>query len=233
MCFSAEASLGVAGALLPAGAYGVAAAWRKDRRYLPLAATPVLFGVQQLCEAGVWYGVGRDDPEAARVASVVFLFFALAVWPAWVPLAVGAVEPPGRTGAALLALAAAGLVVGGVYYLPVAASGGRGLNPAVAGHSLRYDLPAGPGAGWVWVALYLVTVAGPLLLSADRRLRPLGVAVLVSAGVAYLAFREAFASVWCFLAAVLSAYLVYVLYRLPSSRPGPGISASSGPVPAL
>ncbi|MBX9580105.1 MAG: hypothetical protein K2X87_07330 [Gemmataceae bacterium] len=232
MCFSAEASLGVAVALLPAGAYGVAAAWRKDRRYLPLAATPVLFGFQQLCEAGVWAGVGRGDPEAARVASVGFLFFALALWPAWVPLAVGAVEPPGRMGAAFLALAVAGLAVGGVYYPPVAAAGGRGLNPTAVGHSLRYDLPAGPAAGWVWPALYLATAAGPLLLSADRRLRPLGVAVLASAGVAYAAYREAFASVWCFLAAVLSAYLVYVLYRLPF-RPGSGISASPVPAPAL
>ncbi|MBX9627661.1 MAG: hypothetical protein K2X82_27930 [Gemmataceae bacterium] len=228
MCFSAEASLGVAAALLPAGAYAVAAARRKDRRYLPLAAIPVLFGVQQLCEAGVWAGLDRGDPEAARAASVGFLFFALAVWPAWVPVAVATVESDGRKRAAFLALAAAGVLVGCVYYLPVAAADGRGLNPAVVGHSVRYDLPAGPGAAWVWPAVYLVTVAGPLLLSSDRRLRPLGFAVLLSAGIAYVAFREAFASVWCFLAAVLSSYLVYGLYRHPS-----GVSASAGPAPVL
>lgn len=233
MCFSAEASLGVAAALLPAGAYGVVAARRTDRRYLPLAAVPVLFGVQQVCEAAVWAGLDRGDPGAARAASVGFLFFALAVWPAWVPLAVATVEPDGRKRAAFLLLAAAGVLVGCVYYLPVAADGGRGLNPAVVGHSVRYDFPAGPGPGWFWPALYLVAVAGPLLLSSDRRLRPLGVAVVAAAGVAYLAFREAFASVWCFLAAALSAYLVYVLYRLPTHRPVSGMSASSAPIPVL
>ena len=233
MCFSAEASLGVAAALLPAGAYAVAAARRKDRRYLPLATVPVLFGIQQLCEAGVWAGLGRGDPDAARVASVGFLFFGLAVWPAWVPLAVATVEPDGRRRAAFLALAAAGVLVGCVYYLPVAADDGRGLNPAVVGHSVRYDLPAGPGPGWVWPALYLAAVAGPLAASGDRRLRPLGVAVVAAAAVAYAAFREAFASVWCFLAAVLAAYLVYVLYRLPPGRGLSGKSASFGPAPAL
>jgi hypothetical protein len=90
MCFSAEASLGVAAALLPAGGCCLAAAWHKDRAYLPLAAVPALFGLQQLCEASVWAALGRGDPGVGRVPSLAFLFFALAVWPVWVPPAVAA-----------------------------------------------------------------------------------------------------------------------------------------------
>src|SRR5947199_10183889 len=108
MCFSAGVSFGVATALLPAGAYCVEAAWRKGRAYLPLAAVPVLFGLQQLCEAQVWVGFGRGSPELVRGASLVFLFFALAVWPVWVPLAVAATEPPGWRRWVAVALAAAG-----------------------------------------------------------------------------------------------------------------------------
>lgn len=224
MCFSAEASVGVAVALLPAGAYCVAAAWRKDRRYLPLAAVPVLFGLQQLCEARVWAGLDLGDPDLARVPSLGFLFFAFVFWPVWVPLAVAAVEPRGRKRWALVALGGVGAAVGAAYYLPIAAADGRGLNPAVVGHSIRYDFSAVPAAaGWAWLAGYLGTVCGPLLVSEERRLRPLGTAVAVSAVASYALFAYAFASVWCFLAAVLSVYLAYVFFRLP--EPSQGVPA--------
>lgn len=219
MCFCADASLGVAAALLPAGAYCADAAWRKDRAYLPLALVPVLFGLQQLCEAQVWVGLGRGNPEAARRASLAFLFFAFAVWPVWVPLAAAAVERRGWKRRAFVALAGAGVLHAVVYYLPVAADGGRGLGPTLVGHSIRYDfsgVPAVRAAGaWVWPALYLVVVAAPLVASRERRLRSLGVAVAVAAVASYLLFEYAFASVWCFLAAVLSLYLTYVLHDLP------------------
>lgn len=223
MCFSAEASLGVAVVLLPVGGYCAAAAAHKDRAYLPLAAVPLLFGVQQLCEAGVWLGLGRGDPDLTRRASGWFLFFAVAFWPVWVPLAAAAVEPGGTRRRVFLALAGLGLVLGCVYYPPLAADSGW-ADARVVGHSVRYDFSAVPAVreapGWVWPALYLVTVCGPLVGSGERRLRPLGVAVVASAAVAYLAFREAFASVWCFLGAVLSAYIGYALHRLPDRPTG-------------
>ena len=180
------------------------------------AAVPVLFGLQQLCEAKVWAGLDLGGPGLARVPSLAFLFFALVVWPVWVPLAVAAVEPRGRKRGGLVALAAVGATVGAAYYLPVAADGGRGLGPAVVGHSVRYDFSGVPAAeGRAWPALYLGVVCVPLLVSRDRRLRPLGVAVAVAAVAAYALFEHAFASVWCFLAAVLSLYLAYALHALP------------------
>ena len=223
MCFSADASLGAAVVLLPAGGYCAAAALSKDRAYLPLALTPLLFGVQQLCEAVVWLGLGQGDPDLARAGSRWFLLFALAVWPAWVPLAAAALEPPGGRRRAFRALAVVGVGLGAVYCLPLVA-GGALADPWVAGRSIRYDFSAIPAVrlapGWVWPAAYLVTVCVPLLASRDPRLRPLGALVAVAAAVAYVAFREAFASVWCFLAAALSVYLAWALSRLPDPRPG-------------
>ena len=234
MCFSAEASFGAAAALLPAGGYCVETAWRKDRRYLPLAAVPVLFGAQQLCEALVWTGLGRGQPDTARVASLGYLFFALALWPVWVPLAVAAVETWVANRRACLALAGAGLIFALVYYLPVTVDGGRGLNPAMVGHSIRYDLSAVPATRsigwWVWPTLYLLAVAGPFLASHNRRLRPLGAAVVGAAVVAQVAAEYAFASVWCFFSAFLSLHLAYVLHRLPET---PGIPEPIAPLAAL
>lgn len=223
MCFSADASLGAAIVLLPVGGYCAAVAASKDRAYLPLAVTPFLFGVQQLGEAVAWLGLDQGDPDLARAGSGWYLLFALAVWPAWIPLAAAVIEPPGGRRQAFRALAVVGLGLGCVYYLPLVV-GGALADPWVVGHSIRYDFSAVPAVrlapGWVWPAVYLVVVCVPLLASRDQRLRPLGALVAAAAAVAYVAFREAFASVWCFLAAALSAYLAYAIYRLPDPRPG-------------
>ena len=66
MCFSAEASLATGAILIPMGAYSVAIAYMKDRTYLALAATPFLFGVQQIVEAGVWFSLGKQNPDLAK-----------------------------------------------------------------------------------------------------------------------------------------------------------------------
>jgi hypothetical protein len=219
MCFSAEASAAAAVALLPVGGYCLATAWRKDRAYLLFAAVPLLFGLQQVSEAYVWRALDRGDAEAARIPSLAFLFFALAAWPVWIPLAVAAVEPWGWRRGGALALAGAGALFAATHYLPLASGSGGALSPSVVGHSLRYDLSGLPVFDsdwwWAWVGLYLGAVCTPLLASRDRRLRPLGVAAALAAAITYLLFEYAFASVWCFFAAVLSLYLAYVLYRLP------------------
>jgi len=232
MCFSAEVSLGVAAALLPVGGYCASTAVRKNRAYLLFGVIPTMFGAQQFCEAGVWLGLERGDAVLVRTASLWFLFFALALWPAWIPLAAAVVEPRGVKRWVFLAGVGLGVALGCVYYAPLAVGGIDWANARVVGHSIRYDfaiIPAVRAApDWVWPTLYLVAVCGPLLASADRRLRPLGVGVVFSAAVAYLAFRETFASVWCFLGAALSVCIGYVIYRLPDrgadnceTRPAP------------
>jgi hypothetical protein len=233
MCFSAEVSLGVAVVLLPVGGFCVASAWHKDRRYLLLAAAPLLFGLQQVCEAGVWAGLERADPDLGRAASRWFLFFALAFWPVWVPLSAVAIEPPGARRTVCLALVGLGLAVAVVYYPPLVPDGGW-TGTRIVEHSIRYDFSAIPAVraapGWVWPATYLVAVCVPFLAVRDHHLWSLGAAVAVSAAISYVAFREAFASVWCFLAAVLSVYIAYVLHGLrpngfPDSRTPEPVSA--------
>lgn len=229
MCFSAEASAAAAVVLLPVGSYCLATAWRKDRAYLPLAAVPVLFGLQQVCEACVWLALGRGDPAAARVPAAAFLFFALAAWPVWSPLAAAAIEPRGWKRWALFVLAAGGGAFAVASYLPVLADG-RALAPAVVGHSIRYDLSAsavGSDRWWAWTVLYLTATCAPPLTSRDRRLWPLGVAVVLAAAVTYVAFAYAFASVWCFFAAVLSVYVAVVLHRLPEPVHSPAVRGVS------
>ena len=64
MCFSAEASFTAAAVLLPAGAVAMRRAYQRDRKYLPLATLPVLFGLQQLFEGFVWTAGHRGNQSA-------------------------------------------------------------------------------------------------------------------------------------------------------------------------
>src|SRR5439155_3605688 len=133
------------------------------------------------------------------------------------PLAVAAVEPPGRKRSAIMALSGVGMVIAIAYYSPVLFE--DGLKPAVVGLSIRYDVSSEAVAGltwwWVWPILYLTAVSVPLLVSRVQPLRPLGASVALSATAVYLLHEQAFASVWCFFAALLSLHLAYVLFQLP------------------
>jgi hypothetical protein len=91
MCFSATASFVAGALLLPSGAATLAIAWKKGQRQkLPLAAAPLLFGLQQTLEGMVWLGIQTQPPLATTghpvgpvVAALAYLFFAYVFWPVW------------------------------------------------------------------------------------------------------------------------------------------------------
>lgn len=62
--------------------------------------------------------------------------------------------------------------------------------------------------------LYGLTIMVPLLFSSHRLIRIFGGLVALSMALASVAFNEAFVSVWCFFAAVLSLYIVYMIRQL-------------------
>jgi hypothetical protein len=165
-----------------------------------------------------------------QASSLSYLFFALAVWPVWVPLAVAWVEGPGWRQRTMATLGVLGVLFGALYYLPLVWGGM--LDPTVVGHSIHYDFSALPATDlvqqWVWPVLYLGSVAAPLLVSRDHRLRVLGIGAILSAALTFAAFEYAFASVWCFFAAALSGFITFVMIRLPC--PTVGIADTNPPL---
>ncbi len=240
MCFSAEASFAASAALLPAGAFCVHRALRSDGRLLPLALTPAAFGVQQAAEGFVWLGLHHGDAALVERGAVVFLFFALAFWPFWVPFSLLLLEgrPAGK--AVLAAAAALGLAWTWVYF-PLAAEPARWLSTAVVHHSIFYDysdLPAFHVAPrTAWRVAYLAAICVPLLAArpggSDRLRILLGVLVAALFAFCYLVYWYAFTSVWCFFAALLALLLGVVFARLPErpSRPTAGGFLSAEPSP--
>lgn len=218
MCFSAEASFGLGASLLVTGAMCVRTAWKRTPAHLPLAATPILFGVQQLLEGLVWVGLGREDASLVRSASVAYLFFALGFWPFWLPLCVTAVEARPRwrllwAGFVLLGLAWAALM-----YLPILCHPERYLSIEIKHHSILYESSRVPFAQlmpqMMLRLLYMVLGGTALIAGSDGTARRFGILLGIAAVVCRLVFAYAFASVWCFFAAALSFYLCFAFSRM-------------------
>jgi hypothetical protein len=223
MCFSAGASFAVAAALLPAGAYCVHQASRKGWRLLPLALVPAFFGAQQFAEGFVWRGLEQRDLHAATQAGLAFLFFALWFWPVWIPLSATSLSLGGVRGRIVLLVFLASL--GWLFiYAPVFLYPQRYLAIEVKHHSIAYDYSGLPIYEYIPLPLlrffYGSTVALPMVLAwlDSVLMRWCGVLFVATIVIAQVFFAYAYASVWCFFAAVLSAYLCLFFHALPGRR---------------
>lgn len=221
MCFSPEVSFTLSGALAVGGTYCVHQARKIDRKFLPLAAVPIVFGVQQFGEGCVWTGIARGDARLTTIAGIAFLFFALWFWPIWIPLCTLFVERSRKTKLFLLAMTALGALIGVLLFVPTALAPSW-LLVGVDHHSLRYNIDPSPIfhaiPGAVWQAGYIAAVATPLFVSSEHKLVHAGVAIVLSAAITRVFFDYAFASVWCFFAAALSLYVCFVFYTLRPRR---------------
>ncbi len=256
MCFSAEASFGVAAVLAPAGAYCIRGAFRKKLAYLPMAAIPVFFGLQQFAEGLVWVGLARQDRHFVHAASLFYLFFALPFWPFWIPFCAFISESCPKKKWFIGFISLVGLAVGLVLYLPIvdpdlletrladhsshydiaAGSTPKGTFPVENEHphpSIRYDISRGLAFALLpplaWQLLYLGVVAAPFAVSSTKGYLGLGIALLLSAMVSHLFFRYAFVSVWCFFAALLSMVLCHFFWKMP--MPGEDAAANRNGCP--
>jgi hypothetical protein len=96
---------------------------------------------------------------------------------------------------------------------------GRGVPFA----TVQPERPAAVGIAphWWWDLGYGAVVLFPFFVaSPDGRLAGFRVLLAASVAVSLFVFWYAFVSVWCFFAALLSAQLCYVFYKLGESRDG-------------
>ena len=222
MCFSATASFVTAGLLVPAGAYATTVALRHDRRYLPLASFPLLFGVQQFVEGGLWLALGGSTTIAVETAALGFLAFAYCLWPFYVPLAARSVETRADRRRLFTVLAVLGFALGVSLYLPlllhrewISVSLAKGS--ILYGPVLIYD---GIVPRSVIRALYALIVSVPLLFSSVDSVRLFGMLILFSVVGSAIAYAYAFVSIWCFFAALLSLVVIAIVRRAARAATG-------------
>lgn len=235
MCFSAAASFATAGVLLPLGVRAIRKSREVGHGCTPLAAFPLLFGVQQSSEGFLWLALGGSETMDAHAVALVYLFFAYFLWPGFVALAAWRLEPEELRRRAYLVISVLGFTFGAVLYVPLLVNDGW-LKVTLARHSILYeptlllDALQLPFTVSVSYASYALLVVVPLLTSSIRPVRVFGVIVLASVIVSALAFEYAFVSIWCFFAALLSLYIVYMMYRLPFDGERLAPDASAGRV---
>ena len=235
MCLSATVSYSAAVVLVTTGLYAVQQARRLHPPYWMLwALVPVLFGIQQAFEGRVWQELDTGDASAALPFALGFHFFSHFLWLWWLPLGSYLVEP-GQTSktAKLRKKVMAGFAIFGAFagtlVYSVMLFHPEWMLVAVREHSIDYRFSV-PWRSSIHIpltpaALYGLTILVPLLLSSHRLIKIFGVLIALSSILASAAFGYAYVSVWCFFAAVLSLYIVYMIRHLVAESKSHGPEA--------
>lgn len=219
MCFSATASFSASLALIICGIASLA--YAKQKRLRMIALIPFIFGLQQFAEGMVWTSFLNTDLASIRmIASYIFLACAGIVWPIWIPLAVVQFEGTHARKLFMPSLMAGIIVALGfiafVLFYPLTVK-------ATCNVVYYFEFSQTSLAEWSNVinatgsALYILATIVPFFITRNKTLWFLGSLVAISYIASYIFYTEAFTSVWCFFAALISIF-VYGLVRNESKK---------------
>lgn len=215
MCFSATASFSSAALLIPTGTYCLIKANRLDKPYWAFAMLPLLFGLQQLIEGGIWITLQAGEQAEAQRLALGFLLFSHLFWLGWAPYSSYLTESSPRLRHAFQMIILVGLLFGAAMYLPLL-DNPDWLSVSIVGHSIDYELKFISDtyvSQQTVTVFYLLVILVPLMLSSDQYHRSLGLLVFLSGLVTWLFFDWAFISVWCYFAAIISLYIFFIIVR--------------------
>ncbi|MEJ2452439.1 MAG: hypothetical protein P8047_17580 [Gammaproteobacteria bacterium] len=183
---------------------------------LAFASLPLLFGLHQFTQGFVWLGLYHMvSPYTLHIASVLFVFYAQAVLPFWVPLAIWLLEPQNPLRQSIFAL----VVLGGLLMAYVA--WGLLQQPTqvfISNYSLVYF---NPHTRHLWVALvYILTTCGSLILSRSVTIQLFGWLNMLGLLLVYWIAQYSFTALWCLYAALVSIilYLHFIERRIAFLR---------------
>ncbi len=210
MCISATASFVTSGALVASGV--AIARVPKPKSAIPLSIFPFIFATHQFIEGLLWLnnrGFLADNYKSVVVYAFVLIAFVLL--PIFVPFSVYVLES-GRIRRVIILLCQFTGMYAGLANLVIIIRGP--VNASVVGHSFAYSVNTPD----IISALYLISLLIPFLVSSNKRLVILGVALAASSATSgSIASTGTFPSVWCFSAAILSVFL-YLFFRYPANR---------------
>lgn len=203
MCFNAEASFIGAAVIAPAGI--AALAMVRDKREIPFAALPLLFAGHQALEGWTWLELdGATNAELSGWGVHLWVLYAWALLPIYVPWSVWLVEPDERRRRWMVPLVAVGGLLAA--FMAVQAVQPE-VQVTVVGQNLDYHLGLPFSALWLGVPYVLATCLTPIL-SSFRWIMGFGVANFVAMSAAAIIQSKDYSSMWCTFAAFLSLMIV-------------------------
>jgi len=138
----------------------------------------------------------------------IFLTVALVCWPTIMPLSVLLMEKSEQRRKTLYAILTVGLVVSlgcaiAMLLYPVTAQ----ISNHLILYSVDFPLPITDAS----LIAYVIATLTPLFISSQNRVLLLGIVMVLAYLVAIFFFREYLISVWCFLAALLSVIIYWIV----------------------
>jgi hypothetical protein len=226
MCFSATASFGASAVLGTIGVIAITKAKTKPQRLF--ATIPLIFAVQQLTEGILWLSL--KDPALASLQSLIthiYLVFAMAVWPLWVPLTVRLLEKDERNKKLMNVLVGIGAVIAICVVLVLSLYPVQAMTPACLScpfsatsglnQHLHYEftLPRIPkGLIVSFTVLYILATIVTPFISRIKKMKWMGFVFLVSYLFSVILYNNFVISVWCFFAALLSFVVLWIIMGL-------------------
>ncbi|MCL5875419.1 MAG: hypothetical protein M1114_03035 [Candidatus Dependentiae bacterium] len=207
MCFSATASFTAAAGLSIVGLVSLVSLYNSvnKHRLAMIALVPLLFAIQQAIEGALWLTFnGQLDSSYLRILPYGFLFFALIIWPIWIPLSLYYYETIIVRKRQILITVFEGIIAAGILGWGVLK---YGVSADVYNHHIYYHIVN--GYEWLAGALYLLATIVPFFIAHDNRVKFFGLLLALSCIASYLFWAVTFASVWCFFAAVLSLCVLF------------------------
>jgi len=173
------------------------------------SAIPLIFGVQQISEGFVWVALQSSGNDLMlTIASYLFLFAAVILWPVYLPLSVMLMEKTKLRRQIIWFLFITGLVAALYYAIGILLFD---VTPQISSHHIKYanEFPR-PPANSIFI-LYLIATLTPLFVSSVRKMWLLGLLMTISCLITGIFFREFLTSVWCFFAALISMVIYLII----------------------
>jgi hypothetical protein len=212
MCFSTEASFTAGSILLISGIVSVKKS--TESKQLFFASIPVIFAVQQFSEGFLWLSFTGDNPDLQKLFTYMFLLFAHVIWPVWVPLSYRMIENNERKKRILSLITVIGSLVSVylcfcMFYYPV--------DTNITDHHIHYDLnyPDLHGIGKIF---YFIPTMLPPFISGVRWMWALGSLNLISFLISFFLFKDHVISVWCYMAAIISAVVLLIMMKVVGKK---------------
>jgi hypothetical protein len=227
MCFCHQASFTAGAILLGLGIVTVfltlcrvncSLPIRKRLFYVPLAIISIIFGTQQICEGFVW--LNTNNVTAVRI----FSFFAFAFWSFWIPVAFLAVEwihfSSGQSRKIRYGWILLNVIIG--FFMLIFVSLHLPHHATILGKHIVYgdsmtaayaiNPSSWNAADGVTIGVYVYLIISTMILTSARGGKWLGLISAITFIIAVAVFQQAWTSVWCFFEAIVSLFILYIVY---------------------